>query len=439
MSTLDTTTGTNPAKAKSRARRRRPVNSQRMGETRIAVLEAKHPRYKFTVVVYREGKRIDQKWFKTKGEADTKAAEFRTQLNNVGAQAAASITSVDQMLIMEANEKLKPYGRTLRDALDHYLEYLGRTAKSISIRDLVDRFMQAKRREKQSVRYLDDLRVRLERFAKDFGARIAADITGEEISTWLSGLNVGSVTLANFRRVLVVAFNFAVEHGYAPSNPAAKSIKPAIVESEIGILTPGETAGLLAMTSQELVPLVAIGFFAGIREAELLRLDWRDIDFDGGLIEIKARKAKTASRRLIKIRPNLIKWLEPHRKLSGPVAPFADRATREGMMRNRRRFGFGTPGTETPAEIATGITLRPWPDNAARHSFASYALAKEQDLSGLALEMGNSPSIILKHYRELVRPKAAEAYWNIFPGASPKVIRALGVDQSSVSTGRASA
>ncbi len=405
------------AKESTRPRRRRPTNSQRLGESRVSVLEISHPRYKFQTVLYHGGKRVDQKYFKTKGEANTKADEFRTQLINSGVHAAATITSLDQSLIVEAGQRLAPYGKTLRDALDHYLTHLGRTAKSINIRDLADHFLLAKHREKKSRRYQDDLRVRLDRFAKDFGTRNAADITPAEISTWLTKLEVAPVTLGNFRRVLVVMFNFATENNFAPENPATKAIKPAETDSEIGILTPGDTAGLMKTFRPELVPMAALGFFAGIREAELFRLDWSDLDFDGGHVEIKPSKAKSARRRLIKIRPNLRAWLEPHRQISGPIIPRAsvDRV-REMMKEDRRRYGFGPPGTETLEEKAQGGILRPWLSNAARHSFASYALAKDQDLSGLALEMGhNSTAILFQHYRELVRPKAAETYWNIYP------------------------
>jgi len=30
-------------------------------------------------------------------------------------------------------------------------------------------------------------------------------------------------------------------------------------------------------------------------------------------------------------------------------------------------------------------------------------------------EMGNSPAMVLAHYRELVKPKDAELFWNIVP------------------------
>jgi hypothetical protein len=50
-----------------------------------------------------------------------------------------------------------------------------------------------------------------------------------------------------------------------------------------------------------------------------------------------------------------------------------------------------------------------------RHSYGSYRLAQCQDAAKVSLEMGNSPQMVFAHYRELVKPKDAERYWNIKP------------------------
>ena len=63
-----------------------------------------------------------------------------------------------------------------------------------------------------------------------------------------------------------------------------------------------------------------------------------------------------------------------------------------------------------------------WPSNALRHSFGSYHLARFNDAPALALQMGNSPAMIFKHYREVVRPQEAEKFWNIRPAAVENVV-----------------
>jgi hypothetical protein len=122
------------------------------------------------------------------------------------------------------------------------------------------------------------------------------------------------------------------------------------------------------------------------------------VDFEAGLIEVKALKAKTATRRLVTMEPNLREWLGPYRKHRGQLYPIG---LRKKLEADRDR-------TELRQE---------WPSNALRHSFGSYHLAQFKDAAALALQMGNSPTMIFKHYRELVKPKDAEKYWRIQPGA----------------------
>ena len=62
------------------------------------------------------------------------------------------------------------------------------------------------------------------------------------------------------------------------------------------------------------------------------------------------------------------------------------------------------------------------PKNGLRHSYASYRLAQCQDAAKVALEMGNSPNMIFRHYRELVMPQDATAWWNILPEQAANVV-----------------
>jgi integrase len=199
-------------------------------------------------------------------------------------------------------------------------------------------------------------------------------------------------------------FGFATGRGYASQNPAAAAAKAKQIDSEVGILTVAQTAKLLESAGAAIVPFIAIGAFAGLRPEELARLSWDEIDLEANLIEVKARKSKTARRRHIKIQPNLAKWLTGHAKEMGRVAPIN---LRKEMKIAREKAGISD-----------------WPNNALRHGFASYHLAKFQDAGALALEMGHTDSdMLFAHYRQLVKPRDAARYWNIVPPSkSSKVV-----------------
>jgi integrase len=167
----------------------------------------------------------------------------------------------------------------------------------------------------------------------------------------------------------------------------------------------GAATRLLAACSADILPSVAIGLFVGLRAAEIGRLDWQEIDLERRHIEVKATKAKSAQRRLVSIAENLAQWLEPHQKLSGPVRP--------SISTYRRRF----------ASALRTARIEHWPSNALRHSFASYHLAFHQNAAKSALELGHSESgTLFRHYRELVRPENARAFWNIVPKPNAEVI-----------------
>ena len=170
------------------------------------------------------------------------------------------------------------------------------------------------------------------------------------------------------------------------------------------------------------MPYLAISLFAGLRAAEVQRLDWAEVDLDENLIEVTAAKSKTRQRRHAPIPENLAAWIRPLAKLRGLVAP---PTLRKRLAKCRRAAGFGTPGTETEDEKLAGVKLTKWPPNAMRHSYGTYRLAQCQDAARVSLEMGNSPQMVFAHYRNLVKPREAERYWKIAPAPLDKKVIAF--------------
>jgi integrase len=255
----------------------------------------------------------------------------------------------------------------------------------------------------------------LNQFAASFDGKPVAEITTAEIDHWLRSLTDSETdeplaprTRNNFRRVLNVAFNFARNRGYCVDNPAAMTAKAKVVDAAAGILSVEETSRLLESASEKLVPYLAVEAFAGLRRAELERLDWKEIDLQSRLIEVTASKAKSARRRFIKIKPNLGLWLKPYAKTHGPVTPSGYRKL---LARARRAAG-----------------IQAWPNNVLRHGFASYYLAhfKKAGAAELALELGHTnANLVFQHYRELVKPKEGKRYWSIPPQTESANIVAL--------------
>src|SRR5437667_10484692 len=81
---------------------------------------------------------------------------------------------------------------------------------------------------------------------------------------------------------------------------------------------------ILAAADPVIIPALAIAAFAGLRLAEVSRLDWREVRLSEKLIVVGAENAKTAARRLVPIGDNLAGWLAPHAKRFGSVNPCAE-------------------------------------------------------------------------------------------------------------------
>ena len=88
-------------------------------------------------------------------------------------------------------------------------------------------------------------------------------------------------------------FNFAKGRGYCVENPAEKTARAKEIETPVGILSVGQTARLLESAPAELVPYIAIAAFAGLRRAEIERLDWKEVDLHSNLIEVTAINSKS--------------------------------------------------------------------------------------------------------------------------------------------------
>jgi integrase len=293
-------------------------------------------------------------------------------------------------------ERLKPYGKTISDATEHFLAYLATVSRSCSVAELVTEFNTAKAQDGASKRYLQDLRNRLDNFAEEFGNLKVGEILPSQIDDWLRGLKVAAQTRNNFRRVLHAFFKFAVVRGYVTENAAAKAARAKVVRGAPEIFTPEQMRIVLEKAPFDFVPYLVVGGFAGLRSAEIERLDWADIDLAGRLIHVKAENAKSAQRRLVTISDNLAAWLAPHVRKSGTVA------TEQGVRDAREK-------TCKAAKIK-------WPSNVLRHSFASYHLAHAKNAAATATELGHaSPVMLYQHYRELVRPDAAALWWQLTP------------------------
>lgn len=271
--------------------------------------------------------------------------------------------------------------------------------------DVVKGFLKHLDSADASRRYRQDCRSRMNRAAAVFRSFIHT-ITTQDLGAWLDGLKVAPRTRKNMRTAMVTLFGFAKQQGHLPRDkqteaeliPARQRMNSNKKESPIGIYKPNDLKKILSARG-ELLPVFSIAAFSGIRSAEIHRLTWGDIKKDH--IVVSADQSKTASRRIVPILPALKAWL-------GKVT----KGEKDERICKAFSFESAFARAMTAAIRAAGVAPV---HNGFRHSFCTYRLADIQNTAQVALEAGNSPTMLFRHYRELATRKEAKGWFSIMP------------------------
>jgi integrase len=269
--------------------------------------------------------------------------------------------------------------------------------------ELVAEFLDDLKKKERSYRHWGDCHARLGKAAKAFKGGIL-EITASDLETWLDSIKARGRNRNNYRGALTTLFSFARKRGYLPRSAPTEAEYVTLATDRgnpIRIYTPEQIKEILHFLPDRWVSFAAIGAFAGLRAAEVHRLDWKDVNLDEGHIVVDRHKDKTGRRRIVPILPNLKAWLLPHVRKEGWVCPHYSHDSTL-LIEFSKAFK------------KTGIVSV---HNGFRHSYASHRLAAVKSADQVALEMNTSSRKLFQNYRELVTEKTALAYFYVFPNA----------------------
>lgn len=388
----------------------------RSGSVTVKIYRSRSSKnYLSYVVVHSVGGKRKVQTFSDYADAHNEAAGIAEKLAK-GELDILQLTGADRLAYAHALAELKPTGVALEFATQEYATaqkiLAGRTTLLEAVKfyvsrhkdctpqnvaDAVEELYRSKKQEGASDAYMKVLRCYLGKFSKAFNGPIGG-IATTEIADFLREMDVSNRSRKNCRGVLGSFFKFCRERNWLPRDQDPLDHVPKFKgePTDVEIYTPEELAHLFSHARSELIPYLAIAAFAGLRSAELQRLDWRDVAIEDGFITVDAKKAKTGARRIVPISENLKAWLMPYFEKTGKIVPFDNVPKQLGWLAK-----------------AAGIK---WKKNALRHSFCSYRLAITKNAAQVALEAGNSPQIIFRHYHQLVRPAHAKSWFSIETG-----------------------
>lgn len=219
-------------------------------------------------------------------------------------------------------------------------------------------------------------------------------------------LRAGSppINTNNCLRVLSSMLGRAEDEGLIPANPCRRlGLIPAEEAKRRAFPTEVFLSLMQACRRPEDQALIALGYWAGLRPAELVRATWGDVGDEviavvGSVQEGAERTTKTRRRRVVPIEPELRSVLDGVRP-PGVVASDQIRpATRGGYL----DWHNWTSRVWGPARRTLGSDIIPME---MRHSCASRWLNEGWDVITVASWLGHDPEVTLRHYAHLM-PRA---------------------------------
>lgn len=251
------------------------------------------------------------------------------------------------------------------------------------------------------------------------GSKMLSTVTREELQNIVAPSGMASTSAAAHARNGLVFWNWSARRGWCdpalfskvdrPGNPQRKRIEFLEPEAADALL---QTAAVFYPDS---VAMFAVGLFAGVRPAELARLDPSLVTFEG--IDVGADESKGISRRHIFPCGTLQKWLEKH--------PFRTVSNWERVWDAVRRLAGWDVASEFADKLVTDGKLwklpdayrGPWSQDVMRHTAGTYAVARGEDLAGMAFWFGHTggETTLRRHYVGKAKRKQALEFYAIMP------------------------
>ncbi len=267
-----------------------------------------------------------------------------------------------------------------------------------------------------------------------FGAMALEDVTVQEIERWRAGMSsarqqreLSNKTKNNLLVLMHAIFRRAVKLYALPANPVASVDRFRVRSSgDIQVFSPEEVWSLVRAAGSEADAAIFLtAAFTGLRRGELLGLRWRDVDFPGSTIRVRASYAagKLTTPKSGKVR-------------AVPMAP--DIASALAKLGDRERYtgdddfvfageaGLPLDGDAVSSRYRDALAragLRPLRFHDLRHTFGTRMIAKA-DIRRVQEWMGHADiQTTMKYLHYAPREQDAELVAQAFESTSSDALR----------------
>jgi integrase len=217
---------------------------------------------------------------------------------------------------------------------------------------------------------------------------------------WFAGIPGSDTQRATVYRYVRLFFNWCVKMDLLDRSPF-RAVDCPRPRSRKDILDSGQMQALLdAEMSDEMRASILLGGFAGLRSIEIQRMNWEDIDVKAGQIWVRPEVSKQ------------------HHGMMDRIVDFTEPMVRRGKFFTGKK-GRIVPGSarshyEERRRLAAKLGWDGFPENALRHSFATYHLAQCKSAPLTAFQMGHSsPAMVQRVYAVPAARADEKAWWEI--------------------------
>jgi integrase len=236
------------------------------------------------------------------------------------------------------------------------------------------------------------------RVLPEFGAVRLGEIRRADLQAFVDRLLTAGVNPSTIRNTLLpirAIFRRALARGEVGMNPTTGLELPAVRGRRDRVASPQEARELLAALDVDRA-LWATAMYSGLRLGELLALEWKDVDFETGVLRVRrswdpiegpVSPKSRAGVRVVPLARDLRAHLAAHRLeaawdaglVFGRAAdvPFLSKTPYDRARRTWRRLGMEPIGLHE-----------------CRHTFASFMIAAGVNAKALSVYMGHSSVMI---------------------------------------------
>lgn len=256
----------------------------------------------------------------TKTEVRAEALAVCARLETLAKQTAPktedTVPAEDSGELLEAGLKLIQTAKagalseaTARDFVNRVLKASGAEAEIAgeTVRDFFKNWMAGKEVGSARDTFLR-YRSTVDLFVAALGKRASLTLTAirsKDIETFRDSRlkEVGTTTVTDDLKIIRTAFNRARRQGMIHANPCEAVDFPKGEAQVREPFTVQEVGLLVQEAPKEWKTVILLGFYAGLRLGDAVRLDWRSVDFEKGMLTFKAQK--TGKQESLPIHPTL--------------------------------------------------------------------------------------------------------------------------------------